>query len=171
MKLILINGQPGAGKTSIAKKLLSELNNAAYIEGDSITSVNPFEFNDTLDNLGIANAVSLVRNFSKFGYANVILSGLLRDQGTLDIFLRELNKEVDVLFVWLRASKEIRMARKKERGRDEADESKHFDFVDSLIPNIESIEVKNGKAIFIDTTSKTIDEVVREIKNHHGHSS
>ncbi len=76
-----------------------------------------------------------------------------------------LNQNIEVLFIWLRASKEIRMARKQERGRDEADSLKHFEFIDNLIPDIDSFELKNGKYISIDTTSKTIQEIIYEVKS------
>ena len=164
MRLILINGQPGTGKTSVSKKLLSELGNSAYFDADVLVATNPWEFGGSTNTLMIKNAVSLVSNFSKSGFQNIIISGLTRNQEILDKFLEQLNKTPDTLFVWLHASKEIRMARKKERGRDGADENKYFDFVDELIPDIETIELKDGHSILIDTSTKTIESIVKQIK-------
>ncbi len=164
MKLILINGQPGSGKTSIAKALLNDLRNAAYIETDSLVAVNPFELNEDLNNLAAINAVSLIKNFSAAGYQNMIVSGLIKNQKELDRLLGRMDKNKDLVFVWLRASKEVRMERKQERARDGADSIKYFEFIDALIPDVENFELNNGKYISINTTSKTIQEVVNEIK-------
>jgi len=163
MKLIFISGQPGSGKTSVANKLLNQSKNAAYIEADSLCAVNPFDFYKNSE-LAIKNAVALAKNFNEADYENIIISGLIKNQKDLDDFLNQLNEKANVLFVWLRADKKIRMERKKERSRDNADQEKHFDFVDNLIPDIESIEIKNGKSIFVNTSSRTIEEVAEEIK-------
>lgn len=164
-KIILINGQGGTGKSSVAKLLSQELKSSAYIDVDSLVITNPWEFGDESDNLAVKNAISLIHNFSSANFQNIIISGLTRNQQLLDSFLSQLNKEIDILFVWLSADEKIRLSRKEIRNRDSADTKEHFEFIDKLYPNIDSIEIKNGKSIFIDTSSKTIQEVISEIEN------
>lgn len=163
-KIILINGQGGVGKSSVAKSLLLELENSAYIDVDFLSSVNPFEFGGKLDDLIRKNTIDLINNFSDTGYQNIIISGLVRNQKLLDKFTEQLSKKVDILFVWLRANRDVRISRKEDRSRDNADKEEYLDFLDKLMPDIDSIEIKSGKSIFINTSSKTIQEVVDEIK-------
>src|SRR3989344_5439284 len=164
MKLILVNGQGGSGKTTIGRELLNRLKNTAFIDVDSLVSTNPWEFNEETDNLAIKNTVSLIKNFHGVGFENIIISGLTRNQQLLDTFLLQLSKKAELLFVWLKADEKTRLARKESRDRDGADKKEHFELVDKLYPDIDSVNIKNGKSIFIDTSSKTIQEVVKEIK-------
>lgn len=164
MKVILINGQAGTGKSSIANTLKNSLANSAYIDADTLVSVNPCKLNE-LDDLLLKNAVSLINNFSKKGYVYIVTAGLTRNQEQLTKFQGLLGKEADIMFIWLRASKEVRMSRKLGRGRDDADNLEHFKFVDKLYPDIERFDIKNGTYFKIDTSSKSIEEVVQEIRS------
>jgi chloramphenicol 3-O-phosphotransferase len=164
MKIILINGQGGTGKSSIANTLKNSLSSSAYIDADALIAVSPFNFNE-VDDLLLKNAVSLIHNFSEKGYEYIITAGLTRNQELLNKFQRLLNKEVDIMFIWLRASKEVRMSRKVGRSRDDADNLEHFEFVDTVYPDIERFEIKNGVYLEIDTSSKSIENIVSEIKS------
>ncbi|MDO8582320.1 MAG: hypothetical protein Q7S16_05620 [bacterium] len=163
-KLVLINGQVASGKSSVGKALLNDLSRSAYIDGDALMSVNPFGINDKLDALAIKNLVSLINNYSEEGYKYIIVSGLIRNQKLLDNFLSKLSLKVDVLFVWLRAAKEVLRKRRLSRKRDGADNPEHHEFIDKLIPDANSFVIKDGSCLDIDTSTKTIEEVVAEIK-------
>ncbi len=163
MKIILINGQVGTGKTSVASILKNEITNSACIEADTIVAVNPFEF-DKLGPLLHKNAILLINNFFEEGYETVITAGLTRNQEQLDDFLKALNLKVEIIFVWLRASKEVRLNRKQARSRDGADSEEHFEFIDEIYPDVKTFEIKDGKYLDIDTSSKSIQETVAEIR-------
>lgn len=163
MKIILINGQGGTGKTSVAGILRNETPNSAYIEADSLVAVNPFEF-AKLGPLLIKNAVSLMHNFAEEGYETIITAGLTRNQEQLDEFLNVLGLKVEIVFVWLRANKETRLARRTARGRDGADNEEHFESMNKIYPDVETFDVKGGKLLDIDTSSKSIQEIVAEIR-------
>lgn len=163
MKIILINGQGGTGKTSVAAILKSEIPNSVYIEADTLVAVNPFEFGK-LGPLLIKNAVSLIHNFAEEGYEIIITAGLTRNQEQLDEFLSALGFKAEIVFVWLRANKEARLARRKARGRDGADSEEHFESINKIYPDVETFDVKGGKLLDIDTSSKSIQEIVAEIK-------
>src|SRR3989344_826061 len=165
MKIISINGQGGTGKTTTAKVLLEKLENSAYISGDALVAVNPFGVNEKTDRLAIKNSISLIKNFEQEGYDIVIICGILRSQYQLDSFLNNLGEKASFLFVWLRASKEVRHKRKTERARDESDSLKWFDFIDKIIPDIESFDLKRGEYLEIDTSGKTPEEVAEIIKS------
>jgi broad-specificity NMP kinase len=163
MRILLISGQVGSGKTTVAKRLLTTLDNAALIELDSLVAVNPFEFNDSLHNLGIENAVSLIRNFSKNGYEHIIVSGLIKNQKSLDSFFDSL-LGAQFFLVWLRADQAMRKQRKQSRARDDADKEENFDFIDRLTSDTPDFSIKNGKYSIIDTTTKSVEDVVQEVQ-------
>lgn len=166
MKLVLINGQCGTGKTSISRNLLAELKNSAYVEADSLVTTNPWEFGGKTDDLAISNAVVLISNFLEAGFENIIVSGLTRNQELLDKFLEKLNHPAEVLFVWIRASEDIRKLRKMGRSRDNADQEKYFNVTNKVYPDIHSIKLKSGQTIFIDSSTKTIEETTLEIMHN-----
>jgi shikimate kinase len=164
MKLIFISGQGGAGKSSVGKALVKEINHSVYIGADSLVTTNPWEFGKKTDELAIKNAICLIDNFLASEFENIIIGGLARNQEVLDKFLLAFNRETEMLFVWLRADKKIRISRKEKRNRDLSDSENNFNFVDNLMPDIKAINIENGKSIFIDTSSKTVEEVIKEIK-------
>ena len=164
MKIISINGQAGTGKTTTAKILLGKLENSAYISGDALVAVNPFGVNEKTDRLVIKNSVSLIKNFEQENYETVIICGILRNQAQLDSFLNNLGEKADFLFVWLRASKEVRHKRKIKRARDESDSPEWFDFIDKIIPDVEAFNLKRGEYLEIDTSDKTPEEVAEIIE-------
>jgi deoxyadenosine/deoxycytidine kinase len=164
MKIILINGQAGTGKSTIANALKNELPNSAYIDADWLVSVNPFEL-EKLDGLMLQNALALINNFTDAGYENIITAGLARNQMLLDGLIAKLNGKANILFVWLRADRETRLSRKQERGRDGADSKEHFDFVDQIYPDVKSFDTKNASYLEIDTSLVNAQAVVEQIKS------
>ena len=164
MKVISINGQAGTGKTTTAKALLEKFENSAYISGDILVAVRPFGVNEKTDRLVIKNSISLIKNFEQENYDVVIICGILRNQAQLDSFLNNLSEKTNFIFVWLRASKEVRHKRREERARDEADNPNEFDFIDKIIPDAEFFNLKRGECLEIDTSDKIPEEVVEIIK-------
>lgn len=79
MKIILINGQGGTGKTTVSNALKNKLANSAFIDADALMSVNPFEF-EKLTGLMHKNAQNLIINFAQAGYENIVTAGLARNQ-------------------------------------------------------------------------------------------
>lgn len=166
MKIISINGQAGTGKTTVAKVLLEKFENSAYVSGDALVAVRPFGVNEKTDRLVIKNSVSLIKNFEQENYDTVIICGTIRNQAQLDYLVNNLNEKTSFLFVWLRASKEIRHKRRLERARDGADNPSEFDFIDKIIPDVESFKLKTGEYLEINTSDKTPEEVSEIIKRN-----
>lgn len=164
MKIISINGQAGTGKTTVAKVLLGKFENSAYISGDDLVAVRPFGVNEKTDRLIIKNSISLIKNFEQENYGVVIICGIIRNQTQLDSFVSNLSEKTDFLFVWLRASKEIKHKRRTERTRGGADNPSEFDFIDKIIPDVEFFNLKRGEYLEIDTSDKTPEEVAEIIK-------
>lgn len=92
-----------------------------------------------------------------------IVSGLIRNQEILNKFVSEIEDQEKITLVWLRADKEIRRERKQSRSRDEADDPKHFDYIDDIYPDVASLEVKSGKILDVDTSQKNVTDVISQI--------
>lgn len=50
------------------------------------------------------------------------------------------------------------------RNRDGADKLEHHEWLDKVMPDVDSFVLKNGDYFVIDTTVKTVQEVADEIK-------
>ena len=93
MKVILLNGKIGAGKSYIGSNLHYSLNNSAYIEGDSFLQINPFvptEENYNLVAHSIANQVKTYAKFKTLDY--VVISWVIWYEETFNILKKELEK-------------------------------------------------------------------------------
>lgn len=162
-RVIAIGGQGGSGKTAVGKALVLEIKPSAYVGADALMTVNPFEVNEALEDLGLKNALAMISNFHGAGYDLVVLAGLIRNQRVLDELVSQLPPSVQFTFIWLRASKQVRDQRRLRRSRDDADKVEWVDFVDRITPDVPSFKLFRGHQMSIDTTDKTIIEVVKEI--------
>ncbi|MFZ5354854.1 MAG: AAA family ATPase [Bacillota bacterium] len=62
-KLILICGPNGVGKTTLTIALNRKLINSALVEPEWCRMINPFFFNDEINNLSISNMTQLLRSY------------------------------------------------------------------------------------------------------------
>ncbi len=70
-KLIIINGAPGSGKTSVASILYQSLNASVWLDGDWCWMMNPFLVNDKNKEMVESNIFHVLNNFlanSQFHY-------------------------------------------------------------------------------------------------------
>src|SRR3989338_7368284 len=165
MKIILINGQPGSGKSTIANHLKNEILQSAFIDADSLVSTNQFKFNENQE-LMFSNAVALIDNFSAAGYTRIFISGIIRNQEHLDNFLAKIKTSAGIVFIWLRANKNLRLNRILARGRDAADKEEHFNTLDQMSPDTNGFLVKKGVYKEIDTSTRSVQDIVKEIKSY-----
>ncbi|MEK7354104.1 MAG: AAA family ATPase [Chloroflexota bacterium] len=84
MKLIIINGAPGIGKSTVGRLLHNRLSNSAFLDGDDVWRINPFEVNEKTKSLVEKNIIQVLRNYSEAGYEYVILAWVLHQQSTID---------------------------------------------------------------------------------------
>ena len=162
-KIILLNGQSGAGKTTVSLALFNKLNNSFLIEADNLVRVLPWRFNDELQKLAVINAASLINNFFNYKYTQGILSSGILNQALLDLLQSKLDQNTKLMYIWLFADKETRMKRKTARQRDESDDPKNFHFIDALIPDPGNLIIKNGVYLKMNSTDKTSKETAEEI--------
>ena len=90
-KLIIINGAPGVGKSTVGSLLFSKLNNSAFLDGDSVWRINPFEVNEKTKDIVEQNIAFVLRNYIEAGYEYVILAWVLHMQSIIDRLLSKLD--------------------------------------------------------------------------------
>jgi len=155
MKIIIIRGSAGIGKTTIAKKLAKALN-AEYFSFDAIMKENKI---DTIIGDGIP-----AENFVK---ANEILFPLImsKDKVVLDgCFYRKkqidhlLNKFKDNVYIFT-LDADINECLKRNKTRNNPMTENSIRQVHQLVSNLQL-------GIKIKTDGKTVQEIVSEILNH-----
>lgn len=93
MKVILLNGRVGAGKSHTGTNLHRSLENSAYIEGDAFLEINPFTPTKENYNMVAKNIINQVKIFSKFKTIDyVIIPWVLWYKETFDILEKKLKK-------------------------------------------------------------------------------
>jgi hypothetical protein len=164
-KLILINGLGGAGKTEVGRGLLIALPSSALVDFDALTCVNPFEYADSLFELGHKNAAVVTENFYHAQYCHVIMCGGCGTQRQLDQFLSLLPERPEILWFFLATSSEERRRRKVSRGRDDSDKPEWFDFLEAKVGPYEGLVTGSRvRAFEIRTDGKALNQVVLELK-------
>lgn len=154
-KLIIINGAPGVGKSTIAELLFSKLNNTALLDGDDVWRINPFEVTEKKKKIVESNIFHVLRNYIEAGYEYVILSWVLHKQEIIDRLLSKLNDlSFEVSIFTLIADEGVllqRLANEKYNTR-----SKEI-AIDRLRQSLQLDTIK------IDTTEQRPKEIVEEI--------
>ena len=89
-RLIIINGAPGVGKSTVGNLLFSRLNNSAILDGDDVWRINPFKVTDVTRDIVEQNITFVLGNYMKSNYEHVILTWVLHRQSIIDSLLKGL---------------------------------------------------------------------------------
>ncbi len=162
--LIILEGQEGAGKSTIIKAILPELTNGAAFDAENILQVNPFEYNLDFQKLAIQNSVSLIENFFTAGYRTVVAASFIGDIKQYDRFRKAFKKKTNIYIVMLVAPKSTRDQRRLKRKKPT---TKYWrNRLDKLFPQDTSLKdaKRDYKYIEIDNGRLSINETVKAIK-------
>ncbi len=89
-EILIINGAPGIGKTTVARLLFARLNDCAYLCGDSVWQINPFEVTERTKTIVEKNIPFVLRSYLEAGYQFVILDWVMHRQEIIDRILSPL---------------------------------------------------------------------------------
>jgi hypothetical protein len=163
-RLILVNGEEGAGKSTIIRALLSHTPDSARIDAEDIGQTNPCSMDDEFFDLLRRNVAGLVENFRTAGHVNVIAGSFLRNHDDYLAFRRLLGRTPTVFLVELLVDKNVRDHRRVTRAKQTTQEWR--DMVD-LIPEDQTIRFAidaDYRYIGLTTTGLSVTETVHRIK-------
>ena len=78
-------------------------------------------------------------------------------------FIEKVEGKATTHYYWINADKSVRIKRKQQRARDEADNVGHFALVDSLTSDPGELRVANGHFERLDTSQNQPDIIVDAI--------
>ncbi|MFC6018157.1 hypothetical protein ACFP2T_18350 [Plantactinospora solaniradicis] len=164
-RLVLVNGEEGAGKSTIVRALLPHTPDGARIDAEDLGQTNPCLMDDEFFDLLRRNVAGLVENFWTAGYANVIAGSFLRGYPDYLAFRELLSLPCAVFLVELVVDKDVRDGRRVTRAKPTTQEWR--DMVD-LIP--EDLTIRQAadadyRYVGLDTTGLDVPETVRRIKD------
>lgn len=117
-KLIIINGPPGVGKSTIGNLLFSRLQNSAILDGDEVWRINPFEVTDRTRDIVERNIAFVLRSYIEANYEYVILVWVLHQQSIIDRLLSKLdNLKFKAHVFTLICDEETLLERRRRQGK------------------------------------------------------
>ncbi len=163
-KLLIICGQEGTGKSTIAKAILPHLKNGAAFDAENILQVNPFEFDEKFKQLAIDNSAVLINSFFGHGCERVVAGSFIGDRAGYDAFKTKLEHSPKVFIVMLVASQEVRDKRRMERAKPTTKEWR--DIADAKAPKDTTLGAAKDEYDYyeIDNSGLTVDETIAEVK-------
>jgi len=165
--LIIICGQEGVGKSTLAKAITSHLKNGASFDAENILQVNPFEFSAAFQALAIKNSVDLIHNFYAAGYEAVVAGSFINDRKGYDAFRKLLNVSPKIYIVMLNAAKQIRDDRRIKREKPTSKEIREL--VDTKCPPDPTLRDSQKKADYIylevDNSELTVDTTIECLRH------
>jgi energy-coupling factor transporter ATP-binding protein EcfA2 len=121
-RLVLVNGEEGAGKSTIVRALLPHTRDSARIDAEDLGRTNPCPMDDEFFDLLRRNVAGLVENFWTAGYTNVIAGSFLRDYPDYLSFRKLLTLPRTVFLVDLIVDKDVRDGRRVTRAKQTTQE-------------------------------------------------
>jgi hypothetical protein len=162
-RLVIVNGEEGAGKSTIVRALLPHTPRGARIDAEDIGQTNPCPMDDKFFDLLRRNVADLVENFWEAGYVNVVAGSFLRGYPDYLAFRRLLRRPSTVFLVELLVNKEVRDHRRITRAKQTTQAWR--DMVD-LIPEdvtVRQVTDADYRYIGVDTTDLNVTETVQQI--------
>ena len=121
MKVIILNGPMGVGKTTVGKLIAEKQPGTAFIDGDWCMDLHPFVGNRETKEMAVDNILHMIGNYQKCSACRMaVLVWLMDDRWVLDRILEGLAvMEAEVQYVTLACSRESLIRRWKEDRRCE----------------------------------------------------
>lgn len=158
--ITIINGTPGSGKTKTGKYVFENTENSAFIDGDWLLGINPYERNDKGRLLRYKNIASLAKNYYEAGYTNILIASVYIKDDNLQEQI-DLLKIIDSVKVFALVPNEETLRKRHSEDTYKREE------IESSIDLSKKIEALAGVEV-IDNSNISIEEVAALIKQKLG---
>lgn len=163
-RLVVLDGQEGAGKSTLVRALLPHTPHGAQIDAEDVGQVNPWVYDDRFKRLLFRNVADLVRNFWGAGYVNVIAGSFVADAADYLAFRPLVARDAEVYVVQLHVAKDVRDRRRITRAKRTTQEWRDaVDLIDHLDPTLR-LAVGDDRYHEVDTTHLSVAGTVERIK-------
>lgn len=155
-RLILINGLPGSGKSTIGLMLRDALKPAAFVDTDHLMRVKPWPEDGSIYEETLERALMVAQDFFSRGIPTVVISGCVHSAALFQTvgWTMDLN-QVRCVVVALQTEATVRRRRQQERGKEVDVGTEEF----SLLPT----DVEPAQLITVDSSQHTPEETAQEI--------
>ena len=160
-KLLIINGVMGVGKTTVSKKLYKKLENSFWLDGDNCWNMNPFIVNEENKEMVLNNIGFMINSFlSNSSTKYVVFNWVIQSDEIMKSVLNKINTEdIDVYKITLMCTKEELIRRIEDDIKNGLRDDKN---VKRSLERYNMYEKMD--TIKVDTTNKTVNEIVSDIK-------
>ena len=143
--LLMVNGPPGVGKTSVCQELNKKLQQSVWLDGDWCWMINPFVVTEENKDMVEDNITHLLRNFlNNSSCQSLIFSWVIPREEIFAILLNRLEDlEFRVVKVTLVCSEDVLKQRMADGGRPQ-------DQVDNSVAGMAKFRAMN--TVMVDTT-------------------
>ena len=159
MKVIILNGPMGVGKTTVGKYIADHHPGTAFIDGDWCLDIHPFVGNQETKAMAVDNILHMIGNYQKCSVCSmVVLVWLMDEPWVIQKITQGLSAlQAEVKNVTLTCSRENLIARWKEDHNCEWRTDEWLNVSLKSLPGFEAM--KNT----IDTTGLSVEQVAELI--------
>ena len=159
MKVIIINGPMGVGKTAAGKYIARNTDGCAFIDGDMCMDIHPFVGNKETKAMAVDNILHLTGNYSRCTVCSmVVLVWLMDDEWVRDSIIKGMtDMSCDITSVTLVCDSDELVKRWKN------DKSCEWRTDDWLNVSLRSLPLSSTLENTIDTTELSIEQTAEAI--------
>ncbi len=156
-KLIIINGTPGVGKTTICKALNQNVENSVWLDGDWCWMINPFKVTEENKKMVEDNINHLLNNFlDNTSIETIIFNWVISHNNLMNSIIEKLPvDEVKIIKISLISSEEVLKQRMMKDGRSK-------EKIEESIKRLEAYWLMD--TIKVDSSELSIKQTVKKIE-------
>ena len=159
MKVIILNGTMGVGKTTVGKYIAETNKGTAFIDGDWCLDIHPFVGNRETKTMAIDNILHMIDNYRKCSVCRmIVLVWLMDNQWVYQSIIEGISKlQIEIKSVTLMCDKETLIKRWKNDKNCEWRTDEWLEVSLKSLPYFLSMENS------IDTSGLSIEEIADRI--------